>query len=585
MSTPPNERQSDEGLESPGKGPVPIEDNGRETTDRPRRTTTKRIINSRLEIGGESFVGNQIRSAQIHTHEDEHSEFRSASVILNPPFEGRWDYHAGVRIYENDDLILTGMCSEAKLGNGGRLHLKLCGHLWHLERTVMRSFVTFGMSNRERFYWLAKLTNPIMGPVVKGLELDTTLRPFMFAVPLKNLESSGKGLRFTTDTGIASHEYENEFKPILVQIEGIEGEPAWSDENPKLFGIVFAENLLQADYAARVRAELMVGIINLALRTGMSHFETRYGGEPIAFNAETSLTPVSLHHWIVIRETSQLKGWIREIPTAKLESETSLDDSLDRVRFFLSEFNRVSESGDVHDQLGKRQLSTREQRLLLGTNRAIRWLNIASSEEDMRDRFTATWIALEAILNAITYPGVFEDERAPLRDEIRREVRKIELPDTTQESLAITTDMLENRILQNNWSLPRKLSIFAESLGIKLKQDDKRLVRKLSRARNTILHEGDGSPDLSQGQVSQLRYLVERLIVGVSIGGYEDLEDSIHEFHIGTIGPEGGGAPISIDGKEDVPYEFRATRNDQGQLVGEWIAEGKIYSDKNIEIV
>ena len=82
-----------------------------------------------------------------------------------------------------------------------------------------------------------------------------------------------------------------------------------------------------------------------------------------------------------------------------------------------------------------------------------------------------------------------------------------------------------------------------------------------------------------------MRYLVERLIVGVSIGGYEDLEDRTHKFHIGTIGPEGGAAPISIDGKEDVPYEFRATRNKQDQLVGEWIAEGKIFSDKNIEFV
>ena len=329
----------------------------------------------------------------------------------------------------------------------------------------------------------------------------------------------------------------------------------------------------------------MVGIINLALRTGMSHFETRYGGEPIAFGAETSLTPVSLHPWIIIRELSQVKGWIRKLPTAKLEAETSLDDSLDRIRFFLSEFSGASESGDIHDQLDRRQLSARERRLLLGATRALRWLNTASSEEDIRDRFIATWIALETILNAITYPGVFEGDRAPLKDEIKREVRRIDIPDTTQEALAITTEMLENRILQNNWSLPRKLPIFAESLGIKLEQKDKKLIGKLSRARNKILHEGDGSPNLSQEQVNELRYLVERLIVGVSIGGYEDVEDGIHAFHIGMIGPEGGGAPISIDGKDDVPYEFRATRNDQGQLVGEWIAEGKIYSDRNVELV
>ena len=145
--------------------------------------------------------------------------------------------------------------------------------------------------------------------------------------------------------------------------------------------------------------------------------------------------------------------------------------------------------------------------------------------------------------------------------------------------------MLENRILQNNWSLTRKLAIFAESFGIQLESDDKRLIGKLSAARNTIFHEGDDSPDLSREQVEQLQYLVERLTVAVSIGGYEDLEDGTHKFHIGEIGPEGGGAPISIDGKEDVPYEFRATRDKHGHWVGEWIAEGNIYSSKNMEFV
>ena len=555
------------------------------STDREIRTTTKKIISPRLEIGSESFAENQIASAQVHTHQDGHSEFRSASVTLNPPFEGRWDYHGRVRIYEHDALVLTGICSKARLGETGSINLELRGPFWHLERTALQGFGTFGMSNRENFYWVTKVTDPDKNPIVEGLELDTTLRSFMFAVPLKNLKSSAQGVLLTTDTGIASREYENVFEPILAQFEEIKGIPAWNDEIPKIFGFVFAENLLHADYVARNRSESMVGIINLALRTGMSHFQTRYGGDPIAFEAETTLAPVSLHPWIIIRETSQLKGWIRTIPTAKMNSETNLDDSLDRIKFFLSKFNMTSESGDIHDQLGKRQLSVRERRLSLGINRALRWLNTASSEDDIRDSFTAIWIALEAILNAIIYPGVFHGDRASLRDDIQRMLRKVALPNTIQESLTVTTDMLENRILQNNWSLTRKLSIFAESLGLTLKRDDKKLVGKLSRARNTILHEGDGSPDLSQTQVNQLRDLVERLIVGVSIGGYEDLGDGTHKFHIGPIGPEGGGAPISIDGKEDVPYEFRATRNNQGQLVGEWIAEGKIYSDKNIEFV
>ena len=173
MPTPPDERQPNEGLEPASKSSISIEADGNGTTDRPRTTTTKRIVNPRLEIGSESFAGNQIGPAQLHTHKDAHSEFRSASVTLHPPFEGRWDYHAGVRIYEADDLILTGICSEAKPGQGGKLHLKLWGPSWHLERTTLRSLGTFGMSNKENFYWLAKLTNPLMGPDVKGWNLTT----------------------------------------------------------------------------------------------------------------------------------------------------------------------------------------------------------------------------------------------------------------------------------------------------------------------------------------------------------------------------------------------------------------------------
>ena len=549
----------------------------------PRSTSTARIANPRIAIGNESFSEDRIASAYIHVHEDEHSQDRSASVVLNPPFDGRWDYRAEVRIYSRDDLIFTGMCSEARLGQDGKLHIECRGAFWYFARIRMRGFGTFGMTNLENLYWVAKLVRPTMEPDIGGLTLDTTPRPFTFAIPLHNLRSSGTGGILTTDSGIASHEYDNVFGPILEQFTEIRDESAWSEDNPKLFGVVVAESLLQAEYAARRRAELVVGIINLALRTGMSHFETRYSAEPLAFDAERSLSPVSLHPWTIVRETAHVKGWLRRTPTIRRDSGIIFEDSMERVRFFLSEFHRTTAVGDIHDQLGKRQLLPRERRLSEGARRAVRWLDTASREEDLRDQFAAVWIALEAILNAISYPGVFDRERAAIRDEARRRIRKIVLPDAMRESLAVTRDMLENRILQNNWSLARKLRIFSESLSIPISTDDRTLIRELAEKRNIVFHEGEDSPALSQDQVDRLRYLVERLIVAVSIGGYEDLEDGTYKFHLGPIGPEGGAAPISIDGREDVPYEFHMVRNELGQFVGEWIAEGKIYSDKNIE--
>ena len=554
-------------------------------TEQSSKTTTRPILNPRLEIGSDTFCGNQIELAQIHIHSDGRSKSRSASVILIPPIEFAWNYHAGVKVYEDDELILTGICSEATPTEEGGVNLELWGPFWQLDRTTLQRFGTFGMSNKENLYWVSKLGNPTKSHFVEGLKLDNTLRKFVFAVPLKNLNSSGSFHLLATDAGIASHEYENVFDPILAKFEETQNEPVWNRDNPKLFGIVYAETLLEADNIARDRAELMLDIINLALRTGMSHFKTRYEGNLIAFNAETTLTPVSLHPWIIVRERSMDKGWIRKIPTTKLEAEISLDKTLDRINFFLSKFSKASQSGDVYDQLGSRQLPRREQRLLRGINRSLRWLNIASSEKDVRDSFTASWVALESILNAIKYPGVFDGERAALKNEIKTKIRKIPLPNMIHESLAITTDMLESRILRNDWSLPRKLLIFAESTGLQLKPDDKQLVNKLSRARNGILHGESDNPDLSYELVNRLKYLVERLIVGASIGGYQDLEDSIHKIHVGTIGPEGGGAPITIDGREDVPYQLHVKRNREGDLVCEWIAEGNIYSDNNTEFV
>ena len=141
--------------------------------------------------------------------------------------------------------------------------------------------------------------------------------------------------------------------------------------------------------------------------------------------------------------------------------------------------------------------------------------------------------------------------------------------------------MLLNRVLQNDWSLNRKLPIFANAFGITLWKGDIELVRDLARVRGTAFHEGDNDPDISHEQVAQLKHLVERLIAGTSVGGYEDLEDRPHKFEIGQIGPEGGGAPLSIDGK-DVAYEVHMFRDAEGEPVVEWIAEGKIYTEGDI---
>ena len=405
----------------------------------------------------------------------------------------------------------------------------------------------------------------------------------MYTIPLQGLSNIQKTLFLTSDTFIAPGSNDDTSKQILEGSESIKGVQAWEEHNTRIFGIVFAEDFLEAERLALERAHLMVGILNLGVGTRMSHFETRYDCEPLTFDAENTLTPASLHPWIIIREVTELKGWIRNNSTAVMEPENTTDDSLERIQFFLSNFLETSKSGDMHDQLGRRQASDREEKLMTGTKRAFRWLDIASGEEDLKDQFAATWIALESVLNSVKYPGVFQGKRAGIKAAVLENLRKITLPEETNTMLTVDAEMLISGALKSQWSSRRKLDMFAKAFGIKISPDDKTLVSKLGRARATVFHEGQDNPDISTKQLIQLRSLVERLIAATSIGGYEDLEGGPYKFQFGEIGPEGGAAPLSIDGK-DVLYDFRMFRDSTETLVAEWIADGKIYNDRDIII-
>ena len=551
------------------------------TKDRPSKTITRFINRPSLEFGSEVFRTDQIKSARISFQMDEFEESRSASVVLAPSPEARWDYHTEAKLYEGAEVILTGICVGAEPDEAGNLRLTLAGPFWKLERTYLESFETFGMSKRESLYWMIKLTSPDRTPVFHGLELDTAARPFLYTIPLQGLSEFNKSLLLARDTGRTSKENDSVFDQILEGAESVKEEEAWQQDCPRIFGVVIAEDFLQAERIASERANLIVGIINLALGTGMSHFETRYECEPLPFNAENGLEPVSLHPWIIICEVKEPKGWIRKISQPKMEPRERLSDPVKRIEFFLGKFLEASQSGDIHDQLGKRRFSDRELKLSSRTKRALHWLDIASKEEDIRDKFAATWTSLESILNSIRYPGVFDGERDEIKKRIIANIRNVPLTGVDDGPLSISTDMLLNRTLQDQWPLSRKLQIFAESFGIIIGRRDTELVRKLGRARADIFHEGEDYPDVSIGQVEQLKYLVERLVAGASIGGYEDLDDKPHLFQVGEIGPDGGAAPISIDGKEK-PYDFRMFRDSENRVVVEWMAEGKIYTERNI---
>ena len=107
-----------------------------------------------------------------------------------------------------------------------------------LERAKVQSLETFGMSNRENMYWLMKLSNAQVAPF-PDLVLDTELRPFLYAIPLKGLSSTRARSLVIGDSGIVSHECDTTFAPLLKQLESTKSHEVWQDTNPKVWGVVF----------------------------------------------------------------------------------------------------------------------------------------------------------------------------------------------------------------------------------------------------------------------------------------------------------------------------------------------------------
>ena len=542
---------------------------------------TRRTNATHLYFGDVRFSEQSIKEVIFTNRREGNLGIRSASVNVVPSEELRWNYHAETKLYGKGDLWLTGVCVKASQNNEDGVNLELRGSFWFLERVTLQSLETFGMSNQENMYWLVRLCNAQVATTPK-MDLDTELRPFVYAIPLKGLSSSHGRSLVIGDSGIVSHEYDTTFAPLLEQLESTKSHEVWHDSNPKVRGVVFAHDMMEAERVALTRARYTADLVNFALRTGISHFATRYETEPLLWDAEAGMTPVSLHPWILLREVKAVKGWVRQTSSAKLLSENNLDDCIERIEFFADRFFDAHQAENIHTQLGQRILSERESKLFNGIQHSLRWLSIASNEEDITDQFIATWTALEAILDSAEYPGVFDGDREELKNRILASIRGISLPTTTNALLAITTEMIENRILEGRWPTRRKLAMFARAFGIDLQPDDTRIVRDLARARGNIFHAGENEPGLSSVQLEQLRYLVERLVAAASTGGYQDLEDGHHRVHFGEIGPGGGSAPMFVDDKE-VAYDFHLILDKNGQKVGEWLAEGKIYSQENLE--
>ena len=540
---------------------------------------------SSLHFGDDSISGDAIQELTFSKRLEGNHIVKSAEAVVVPPNGTKWDYHAKSELRGPKGLTHTGICTKSESLRDGTCKLSFEGALWEFERTSVKNIEIFGMSNKEILYWFPKLTGVVRDVNMPGLTLDEELRAFLYAVPLKGLTAKNdRKFLFVKDFGVTCGDKDDVFNPILIGSNIVKTEPAWEADAPKAWGVVFAHNIIEAEKLALSRAQFTADLISFGLSSGISHFETRFESIPLEWNVDVGRSRITLHPWILILDQKNTKGWIRTVPLVDRDIEIDFEDGYERISFFAKRFAEASEAGDFIDQTGERALSDRERKLSSGIQRCMRWLSIALNEDGIGDQLLATWIALESILNAIDYPGVFEGKRKPTKDKIAKSIKALMLPNQSKVLLEISEHMIENRLWNSQWPLRTKLALFANAFGISLKPNDSNLVRVLGGMRSKVVHAEGSDPSVSQDQIKGLQNLVDRLVVAASINGYEDVEEQTrYELQFGEIGPEGGAAPLSLN-KRDVPYTLRIDRDKGGDFIEEFIIEGKIYNRSNSEI-
>ena len=496
----------------------------------------------------------------------------------------RWDYRAEVTIKERNQGLLRGICLSGKRSPDGSVKLNFHDASLELERKFIEHLGFFGMTNKEQLFWIPQFVG-FPEPHVPDFNPDKKLRPFIYGVPIEGLNLEGqKKIVYVNDLGVVAGEADTTIYPIIEQLKLQEQFPLWKKEMPKAFGVVMACSLLEAEQLALQRASLTVDLINFTLKAGVSHWEDRRHIEVLEWDQGTTGVDVRLSNWILVREVQTVKGWVRVPMVNNGDSSISLDTIYDRLIVFLERFKTVTTLGDVSSQSSRRPLSETEKTLIDGIQRALHWYGITSRERDRLDRFLAIWITLEAILDCVSYPGVFDGERQKVKKFIDESIEKAPYPKGDDPMLSVSSDVLKGRLLTSEWPLPRRLELFAKSFKIPLQESDIALVRKLGRLRGQVLHCGKHETVIPESQLREMEYLTERLIIAASVCAYMKLEDKQkHTLHILPIGPEGGAAPLLLDGRS-VAYELHMQQTETGEQREGWIIDGLVYDESNSEI-
>ena len=317
-------------------------------------------------------------------------------------------------------------------------------------------------------------------------------------------------------------------------------------------------------------------------QAGSSHFDTLHDSERLDWDGAVAESTVSTRPWLLLFEEKTLKGWVRSVPLTFTDAKPKLHTVKGRIQTFLKRFHKIAQGGDAAEQIRPDRRSEREARIAKAVQTALHWLAEAARSPEGEYQLMPVWTALEAVLGAIEYPKVFDNSSQHIKDIVLAAIDRIEERPGDAEVPRLSREMLRGRLLNNNWPVRTQVELFAKAFGIRLHKGDKKLVGRLAQARGKVVHTGDQAVEDLSCEISQLKYLVERLIMGASVGGIRAKKgDKKHVIKIKGIEPgTSGAASIYVNGRE-VSYTLSWTRRGDGSGGMVILADGQIYDTTN----
>ena len=465
-----------------------------------------------------------------------------------PEADQRWSFHHTLEIYRRNQCVDRGLCTRAIWNQNERLDVRWNDFSWEMNIIHVRRLVMLNMAGSEHAYWLVRLVHPGENPNVLGYAPDTTLRVFRYAVPLTGIANSDTGrLIGHSDFGLTSSDSRDPVNELIGRLTEKADEESWSVRVPKVFGTVVAGTPLEAETHALGRARFAADLITFALQTGASHFDTLHDSERLDWDAVLSKSTVSIRPWLLLFEEKTLKGWVRPIPLTFTDANPELGAARGRVQTFFDRFQRIAKEGDTTDRLQSGLRTDRERRIAKAVQTAVHWLSEAARRSDEEYQLLPVWTALEAVLGAIKYPPVFGSGRGNVKRVLLAAIARIEEEEEGESDVPrLSKELLRNRLLDNTWPVRTRLESFAKEFGIRLHKGD-------TKAGETSVPEREGRrctrvimrQTTLVVRVAQLKYLVERLIMGASVCGivrhtWEDEAGAMNPLHenlkIGTLG-------------------------------------------------